>query len=81
MKTRKENKIRDFIFGVLAAIVILLTGVAMIWHATSPEYWYAGMHLDMCTGPGCDCYERLLAWDKAYNETLKEGEALKRSRK
>ena len=69
MKPRKKNKPRDFILGTLAVIIILLSAAALLWHVTKPEYWYAGMHLDMCTGPeGCDCYKRLLAWDKEWEK-------------
>lgn len=55
--------------GIVASLIfsILLVWV-FIW-ATEPEQWYAGMHDSQCEktlyDEPCECYERLLAADKA----------------
>jgi nitrogen fixation-related uncharacterized protein len=55
--------------GIIASIVFSILLVwAFIW-ATEPEQWYAGMHDSQCEktlyDEPCECYERLVAADKA----------------
>jgi hypothetical protein len=55
--------------GIIASIVFSILLVwAFIW-ATVPEQWYAGMHDSQCEktlyDEPCECYERLVAADKA----------------
>jgi hypothetical protein len=57
----------EIFLGIIASISILLVW-AFIW-ATEPEQWYAGMHDSQCEktlyDEPCECYERLVAADKA----------------
>ena len=54
--------------GIIASIVFSILLGAFIW-ATEPEQWYAGMHDSQCEktlyDEPCECYERLVAADKA----------------
>ena len=55
--------------GIIASIIFSILLVwAFIW-ATEPEPWYAGMHDSQCEktlyDEPCECYERLVAADKA----------------
>ena len=55
--------------GIIASIVFSILLIwAFIW-ATEPEQWYAGMHDSQCEktlyDEPCECYERLVAADKA----------------
>lgn len=61
-------KIKDFIWGVIAAIVFAVIMGGCLYHCTSAEYWYAGMHDAECEntlrGEKCYCYERFIESDK-----------------
>lgn len=63
-----SNKVKDFIYGVIAVIILTAAMGGCLYHATSPESWYAGMHDSKCGntlyGEKCHCYERFLEADK-----------------
>ena len=55
--------------GIVASLIFsLLLFLAFLW-ATAPEQWYAGKHDSKCEKTlydvPCECYERLVAADKA----------------
>lgn len=63
-----SNKVKDFICGAIAAAVFAVIMGGCIYHATSPEAWYAGMHDAECEntlhGEKCHCYERFIEAEK-----------------
>lgn len=54
---------KDFLLYILFVIVSTIVSFAFLYVATSPSYWYAGMHDGKCEktlyGGHCKCYERL----------------------
>jgi hypothetical protein len=55
--------------AITSCTVLTLIGfLAFLW-ATAPEQWYAGKHDSRCEktlyNESCDCYDRLVAADKA----------------
>lgn len=60
-----SNKVKDFLLGALFFIVLTVVMGGCLYHATSPESWYAGMHTEGCDGTdNCGCYEKLVKMDK-----------------
>lgn len=60
-----SNKVKDFLFGVLFIIILSIIMGGCLYHATSPEAWYAGEHTEGCNGTdNCGCYEKLIQMDK-----------------
>lgn len=63
-----SNKVKDFLLGALLIIVLSTVIGGCIWHGTSAEYWYAGMHDSECEktlyGEKCHCYERFIEAEK-----------------
>jgi hypothetical protein len=58
-------KIKDFIIGALAVILLFAATFATIWWATSPEVWNAGEHTAGCDmTEDCGCYENLMEGEK-----------------
>lgn len=62
------NKVKDFLLGALFVIVLSVIMGGCLYHATSPESWYAGMHDAECEntlrGEKCHCYERFIEAEK-----------------
>ena len=60
-----SNKVKDFLLGALLVIVLSVVMGGCLYHCTSAEYWYAGMHTEGCDGTdNCGCYEKLIQMDK-----------------
>lgn len=63
-----SNRVKDFIYGVIAIIVLTVVMGGCLYHATSPEVWYAGKHDSKCENTlydeECHCYERFLEADR-----------------
>lgn len=60
--------VKDFLLGALFVIVLSVIMGGCVWYGTSPEFWYAGMHDEMCEktlyGERCHCYERFIEAEK-----------------
>lgn len=58
--------------GIVFSIIIAVILVGAFIRATEPEQWYVGMHDSKCEkslhDEPCNCYERLVAADKARNK-------------
>ncbi len=63
-----SNKVKDFLLVTLFIVVMSIIMGGCIYHATSPEVWYAGKHDADCEntlyGEKCHCYERFIEADK-----------------
>ena len=60
-----SNKVKDFLLGTIAVIVLSLIAVGCVHYATSPEAWYSGSHTEGCNETNdCGCYEKLIKADK-----------------
>ena len=63
-----SNKVKDFLLGALFVIVLSVIMGGCLYHATSPEVWYAGEHTEGRDGTdNCGCYEKLIQKDKERN--------------
>lgn len=63
-----SERMKEFIVGVIATVIFAVTVGGCLYHCTSPEYWYAGMHTEGCDGTdNCGCYEKLIQMDKERN--------------
>lgn len=66
MSEEKKELIGSIVFSVILGILLC----AGLWHGTSAECWYAGMHDSECEnvmadeGEGCGCYNRFLEKEK-----------------
>jgi len=63
----------EIFLGIVVSIIIILVFFFAFHWTTAPEQWYAGMHDSHCEktlyDEPCECYERLVAADKArYNK-------------
>lgn len=66
MKRQTIEEVLKVIFFTICIIAIIF---AIVWRATSDEYWYADMHDDNCEqmiegSETCDCYSRFIKKDK-----------------
>lgn len=60
-----SNKVKDFLLGMIAVIILSITVVCCVHYATSSKAWYAGTHTEGCNGTNdCGCYEKLIKADK-----------------
>ena len=64
-----SNKVKDFLLGMIAVIILSITTVVCVHYATSSKAWYAGSHTEGCNGTNdCGCYEKLIKMDKERAE-------------
>lgn len=60
-----SERMKEFLVGVIVTIAFTAIIGGCLYHATSPEVWYAGMHTEGCDGTdNCGCYEKLIQMDK-----------------
>lgn len=60
-----SNKVKDFLLGMIAVIVLSIIAVGCVHYATSSKAWYANNHIGSCDGTeNCGCYEKLIKIDK-----------------
>lgn len=63
-----SERMKEFIVGIIATLVFTVAMGGCLYHSTSAEAWYAGMHDGECEntlhGEKCRCYERFLEREK-----------------
>lgn len=62
-----SERMKEFIVGAIATVVFAVVMGGCIYHCTSAEYWYAGMHDSECETSGygnCGCYDRFMEREK-----------------
>jgi hypothetical protein len=58
-----KEKVKNFVVGVIMLIILMVIMGGCLYHATSAESWYAGMHDSKCETAGygeCGCYDRFM---------------------
>lgn len=63
-----SDKVKEFIVGAIAFIILSVIMGGCLWYGTSAKVWYAGMHDSECEntlrGEKCHCYERFIESEK-----------------